>query len=162
MTTRTDASVAAPDPQAAPRASASIVVQRRIEWPDTDASGRWHNTAAFRFVEVAETALLERLGLLEDVYGRLPRVRIEADFKKLLVFRDLVDCSIEVVEIGTSSVTYDFEIRKAAEVCVKARVVAVLLEQGGRPAAWPQHQRELLLGAGPQAPELLVRAEDQP
>src|SRR5436309_592020 len=39
---------------------ASIVVQRRIEWPDTDASGRYHNTAAFRFIEVAETTLLDR------------------------------------------------------------------------------------------------------
>ena len=26
-------------------AFASIVIQRRIEWSDTDASGHWHNTA---------------------------------------------------------------------------------------------------------------------
>lgn len=60
---------------------ASLVVQRRIEWPDTDASGWWHNTAGFRFIEVAETALLERLGILDDVYGRLPRVHISADYR---------------------------------------------------------------------------------
>src|SRR3989442_11857413 len=88
---------------------ASIVVQRRIEWPDTDASGYHHNTAAFRFIEVAETALLERLGFLDDVYGRMPRVRIEADFLRLLRFRDLLDIRLEVAEVGASSVTYQFE-----------------------------------------------------
>src|SRR5205823_10448408 len=75
---------------------AAIVVQRRIEWPDTDASGNYHNTAAFRFIEVAETALFERLGLLHDVYGRLPRAHIEADFRWPLVFRDVVDISLRV------------------------------------------------------------------
>ena len=162
MTTHTNAPLAAADSQATSAAPASIVVQRRIEWPDTDASGRWHNTAAFRFVEVAETALLERLGLLHDVYGRLPRVRIEADFKKLLAFRDLVDISIEVTAVGNSSLTYDFEILKGGEVCVKAKVVAVLLHDDGHPARWSQRQRDILLGAGPQTPELLVRAEERP
>ena len=31
--------------------AASIRIQRRIEWSDTDASGHWHNTAAFRMIE---------------------------------------------------------------------------------------------------------------
>src|SRR5216117_4044558 len=90
---------------------ASIVVQRRIEWPDTDASGNYHNTAAFRFIEVAETALLERLGLLEDVYGRLPRVHIEANFRRPLRFRDVIDISLRVAALGRSSATYEFEMR---------------------------------------------------
>ena len=135
---------------------ASIVVQRRIEWPDTDASGHWHNTAAFRFVEVAETALLERLGLLDDVYGRLPRARIEADFKSLLHFRDVVDLYLAVQSIGNSSITYDFEIRKSGDVCVTARVVAALLDEKGRPARWSDEHRALLTTAGPQRGELLT------
>src|SRR5439155_4381912 len=58
------------------RSPASIIVQRRIEWPDTDASGMYHNTAAFRFTEVAETALLERLGFVHEIYGRHPRAHL--------------------------------------------------------------------------------------
>ena len=138
---------------------ASIVVQRRIEWPDTDASGRWHNTAAFRFVEVAETALLERLGILDEIYGRLPRVRIEADFKKLLAFRDLVDCYICVGRMGNSSITYDFEIRKGGELCVRAKVIAVLLDESGHPTQWAPEHKRLLVESGPQAPELLETGE---
>jgi hypothetical protein len=48
---------------------ASITIQRRIEWSDTDASGHWHNVAAFRMLEWAETALLDRLGLVDNVYA---------------------------------------------------------------------------------------------
>ncbi|HXF57818.1 MAG TPA: thioesterase family protein [Actinomycetota bacterium] len=136
---------------------ASILVQRRIEWPDTDASGNYHNTAAFRFIEVAETALLERLGILENIYGRHPRAHIEADFLRPLRFRDLVDIELRVMAVGTTSVTYEFEMRTRGELAVKGKVVAVLLsEPRGRPVPWPEEYRRLLLTAGPQPPELLV------
>src|SRR5438094_5645797 len=137
---------------------ASIAVQRRIEWPDTDASGNYHNTAAFRFIEVAETALLERLGFLEDVYGRLPRVRIEANFHRPLLFRDVVDISLRVAEVGRTSLTYAFEMwAPDGEVAVDGRAVTVLLsEPRGRPVPWPEPYRRLLLTAGEQAPERLV------
>ena len=138
------------------RGPASIIVQRRIEWPDTDASGRWHNTAGFRFIEVAETALLERLGLLDDVYGRLPRARIEADFKARLVFRDVLDLFLGVTRVGRSSINYMFELRKGDEVAMAAEVTAVLLDDRGAPTEWPQEYREILTKAGPQSPELLV------
>ncbi|MDQ4144266.1 MAG: acyl-CoA thioesterase [Actinomycetota bacterium] len=158
MTTQTeDAARLTSDGPAQGASPASIVVERRIEWPDTDASGRWHNTAAFRFIEVAETALLERLGLLDEVYGRLPRVRIEADFKKLLLFRDLLECSIAVASIGRSSITYDFAMRKDGETCVTAKVVAALLDEAGDPSIWSEDHRRTLLTAGPQAPERLVQ-----
>lgn len=141
-------------------APASILVQRRIEWPDTDASGNYHNTAAFRFIEVAETALLERLGILDDIYGRHPRAHIEADFVRPLRFRDLVDIELRVVAVGTTSVTYEFEMRTRGELAVKGKVVAVLLtEPGGTPVPWPEEYRRLLLTAGPQPPELLVVGE---
>jgi YbgC/YbaW family acyl-CoA thioester hydrolase len=136
---------------------ASILVQRRIEWPDTDASGLYHNTAAFRFIEVAETALIERLGFLDDVYGRLPRVHIEADFDRPLRFRDLVDIRLSVASVGGTSVTYAFEMSSNGAVAVRGRAVAVLLsEAAGRPVRWPDEWRTRLLSAGPQAPELLT------
>src|SRR6266540_1338423 len=108
-------------------APASIVVQRRIEWPDTDASGMYHNTAAFRFIEVAETALLDRLGFVHEVYGRHPRVHIEADFLAPLRFRDMVDIHLRVAAVGRTSVTYTFEMRSGGALAVRGKVVAVLM-----------------------------------
>src|SRR5262245_30470886 len=123
-------------------APASIVVQRRIEWSDTDASGNYHNTAAFRLIEVAETALLERLGLLSEVYGRLPRAHVETDFLAPLVFRDLVDVHLHVAAVGRSSITYEFEMTKGGEPAVRGRAVAVLLSEArGSSVAWPEEHR---------------------
>lgn len=135
---------------------ASLRIQRRIEWSDTDASGHWHNTTAFRMVEWAETALLERLGILDDVYAHLPRARIEADFHRPLEFRDLVDATITVTKVGGSSLTYDFTIDRDGERCVAMTVVTVLLDADGRKRPWPDSHRAKLIGAGPQPPELLA------
>ena len=135
----------------------SVTIQRRIEWSDTDASGHYHNTAAFRLFEEAETLLLSRLGLLEEIYGRLPRVRIEADFLRPLRFHEIVDVSIEVAELGKTSIAYSFDIRREEEVCVSGRARAVLLDRaGGRPVPWSEKQRHLLERAGPQEAERLT------
>ena len=141
---------------------ASIRIQRRIEWSDTDASGAYHNTAAFRLMEAAETALVERLGLIEDIYGRHPRAHVSADFLRPLFFRDLVDVTIEVVAVGRTSVTYDVEISRDAEPCVRGRLVAVLMDAiGGDPQPWPPRERRLFETAGEQRPELLVAGGDR-
>ena len=139
---------------------ASVVIQRRIEWSDTDASGAYHNSAAFDFMESAEVTLVDRLGIREDVYGRHPRVRIEADFLAPLWFRDLVDVEIRVAKVGRTSVTYDAEIRRDGEPCVRGRLVAVLLDRiGGTPQPWPEEYRRLFETGGPQAPERLVTGD---
>ena len=136
---------------------ASITIQRRIEWSDTDASGAWHNSAAFNIMESAEVALVDGLGMRDDIYGRHPRVHIEADFLAPLWFRDVVDCEVRVAKVGRTSVTYDVAIRRGDEVCVRGRLVAVLLDHiGGTPQPWPDDYRHLLETAGPQPGERLV------
>jgi acyl-CoA thioester hydrolase len=133
------------------------VVQRRIEWSDTDGSGNYHNTAALRLIEVAETALLERLGLLEDVFGRLPRVHVSVDYRGPLGLKDLVDVRATVAEVGRTSITYLFELASKGEAVARATVVAVLLGRDEwKPTTWPEKHRRLLMTSGPQRPELLV------
>jgi acyl-CoA thioester hydrolase len=107
-------------------------------------------------IEWAETALLERLGLLDDVYGHLPRVHISIDFKELLDHRDLIDVNLAVVEVGKTSITYDFWIQREHRECVRARIVTALRSPDGAGRAWPEEHRRLLVTAGPQPPELLI------
>jgi len=155
-----------PQPDAEPEAelrAASIRVQRRIEWSDTDASGAYHNTAAFRLMEAAETALVERLGLVGDIYGRHPRAHVSADFLRPLYFRDLVDIVVRVVAVGRTSVTYDVTISRDGEECVRGRLVAVLMDAiGGAPQAWSARERSLFETAGEQPAELLVARDGPP
>lgn len=134
---------------------ASLRLERRIEWADTDASGHWHNTAALRLVEWAERILLDRLGLLEESYGRMPRVHITVDFRLPLRFNELAEIVLEVVEVGRTSIAYRADISRAGEICAQLSFVAVLRNEQGRPATWPDETRRLLTTAGPQRPVLL-------
>jgi YbgC/YbaW family acyl-CoA thioester hydrolase len=135
---------------------ASITIQRRVEWSDTDASGYWHNVAAFRMIEWAETALLDSLGIVQEVYGRLPRVHVSAEFKGRLSHRDLIEITLRVEEVGRSSLTYEVDIAHEGARVAEARCVVVLVDERGKPTSWDAGHRELLLSGGPQPSERLV------
>ncbi len=123
---------------------ASISLERRIEWVDTDAAGRYHYATAFRLVEAAETSLMARLGL-EDIFPRMPRAHLEADFKRMVEFRDPIEVNLEVVSVGNSSVSYEFELLHEGELCVNGKLVAVLVDPDGRPTRWSDEHRKLLM-----------------
>jgi YbgC/YbaW family acyl-CoA thioester hydrolase len=124
--------------------AASTTVRRRIEWSDTDASGHYHYATALRLFEAAESELLERLGMLHEIYGRLPRVHVSFDFRRTLHFRDAVDVAVSVLEVGRTSVTYSVEVLRGDEHCIDGRVVAVLLDASGTPSTWPEDHRARL------------------
>jgi acyl-CoA thioesterase FadM len=130
--------------------AASITIPRRVEWVDTDAGGRIHNTFIFRCFEAAETRLLGHLGLLDEVYGRLPRVHLDADIGAELRFWHEVEVEVRVAEVGRTSIIYEFEIRNGSQTAARGRVVASLRDADGGPAEWPEAWRRLLLEAGPQ------------
>lgn len=133
---------------------ASIRFVRRLEWSDTDRSGHWHHTAAFRLVEAAESALLERLGLLGPLYDEagwtVPRVHLDADFRVPVRYRDTVVTELSVTAIGCSSASFTAGISVHGTACAEVRCVVVLRDGSGRPTEWPAEWRALLTTAGPQ------------
>ncbi|MFD8819006.1 acyl-CoA thioesterase [Streptomyces sp. NPDC059627] len=80
-----------------------------MEWPDTDASGHYHNSAVVRFVEAAEAALVRERGVV-GYFGAAPRVRYEVDFTAPLWFQQEVTTVLTVERVGTSSMTFGFEV----------------------------------------------------
>jgi acyl-CoA thioester hydrolase len=131
--------------------SGSVVVDRLVEWVDTDASGHHHNAAVLRWFEVAEARLLDRVGLLTEIYGHLPRARVEVDFTRSLDFGQEVEMEAWVCRVGASSVTFAFELRSGGEQAASGRVVAALRDTAGRAREWPQGWREALEGTGDAA-----------
>ena len=115
----------------------------RVAWVDTDAGGRIHFTAVFRWAEAAETALMRRLGLLDE-WSDYPRRRVEADYLKVLVFEDDVDVRLRVDRVGRTSITYVWEIRRGDELCVEGRHTVVHVDGEGRPAELPDAVRAAL------------------
>jgi acyl-CoA thioester hydrolase len=116
------------------------VERLRVAWVDTDAGGRIHFTAAFRYAEQAETALMRELGLVDQLVD-YPRRRVEADFRRVLRFEDAVAVAIRPDRIGTTSITWAWEIERDGEVCVEGRHTVVHVDADGRPAPLPADVR---------------------
>jgi acyl-CoA thioester hydrolase len=119
------------------------VERTRVAWVDTDAGGRIHWTAVFRWAEPAETALGRELGLLED-WPDLPRRAVEAEYLHVLRFEDEIEVELSLERIAKTSVTYAWEIRRDGEVCVRGRHTAVHVGADGQPAPLPEQMRRAL------------------
>jgi acyl-CoA thioester hydrolase len=121
----------------------------RVQWVDTDASGLIHYTAALRYFEVPEHALMREA--FADA-GRergfmLPRVHVEADYMAPLRYPDEFDCTVRVEAVGTSSVTYAYELVRAdGTPCIRGRIVAAAVDAQGRSRPLPEDVRTRLLG----------------
>lgn len=120
------------------------VEHARVAWVDTDAGGRIHFTAAFRWAEATEVALMRRLGLLDEGWGDYPRRRVEAEYLKVLRFEDELEIRLRVENVGRTSITYAWTITKDGEPHVKGRHTVVHVDRDGRPEPLPDAVRALL------------------
>jgi acyl-CoA thioester hydrolase len=127
------------------------VERMRVNWVDTDASGLIHYTAALRYFEVAEHALMRKLfaaGAPVERTFMLPRVHVEADYKAALRYPDEFDCAARVQSIGNSSVTFGYELRRTDGIlAIVGSIVAVAVDVEGRPMPLPPPFRTALTAA---------------
>jgi acyl-CoA thioesterase FadM len=123
--------------------SVEHVERTRVQWVDTDAGGRIHFTAAFRWAEMAEVGLRRRLGLVEG-WGDYPRRKVEAEFLKVLVFEDEIEVRIRPARLGQTSITWAFEIAREGELCVRGALVVVHVDADGNPAPLTEAERRAL------------------
>nr|WP_267884024.1 thioesterase family protein [Streptomyces sp. NRRL WC-3742] len=132
-----------------------MAIERRVEWSDTDAAGHYHFSAVQRWAEAAEAALLRRLGLAE-LFGRIPRVHFEADYRERLWFGDVVRTELRVVRVGGSSLHYAFEVHGPGGLAAAGRMSVVhAVPHGKGSEPWPEPVRRALAEAGPQAEEVI-------
>lgn len=125
----------------------SISIQRRVQWMDTDAAGIWHHSVVIRWTEEAEAELHRELGIIDQTFGATPRVRTEFEFHDVLHFDDVVDISLSVAGVGTTSVTYEVEVTRGSNVMARGELVAVLIDRAsGRKERWPEPLRQALTG----------------
>src|SRR5947207_14403968 len=92
-------------------------IEERVRWGDVDAAGIIFYGSYIRFFEIAETELFRAVGL---PYGKvsdelniwLPRVHLECDFHRAAKMDDLLEVSVYVGKIGTTSLRLKFEVRR--------------------------------------------------
>ena len=121
--------------------------QTRIRFIDTDASGRIHYTAMFRYFESAEIEFLRALGISYALHRgyTFPRVHVECDFTIPLKHDDIIDIEVYLTEIGRSSVRFEFRTLKADELAAHGVVVVVCVDsQTERAIRIPEEARAKL------------------
>lgn len=103
-----------------------------VDWVDTDASGRIHNTAPLRWAERAEHSFF-RLGAAEHMTS-LVRKKVEVTYHRKLSFSDTFTLVFAVASVGRSSVTYRWQAVTDAGIAFDGMTIAVNVDEGGRPS----------------------------
>lgn len=126
----------------------SITIQRRVQWMDTDAAGIWHHSVVLRWAEEAEAELHRDLGIVDVTFGATPRARTEFEFPSSVRFDDVVDITLAVSHVGTTSMTYDIDVRTGSTPVAAGHMVVVFIDRAtGVKKPWPKPVRAALTGA---------------
>jgi acyl-CoA thioester hydrolase len=124
--------------------SPSVVVHRKVEWHDTDAAGHHHHGAVLRWVEMAEAELLRQRGV-SDLFGRIPRVHYEVDYRERLWFGQDIQIHLAVAKLGQRSIRYEFEVRSGETVAAAGHmVIAMAVPDSPRAVPWSPEVRAAL------------------
>lgn len=115
-----------------------FVMQRRVEFVDTDMGGIVHFSRYPVFMETAEHHFLESLGwsvncVVEGRHIGWPRVAIHCDYRRPLRFGQTLEIGVSVRRRGVKSVTYGFVMRESGEEVAVGEMTAVCceMEAGG-------------------------------
>ncbi|MBV8812590.1 MAG: acyl-CoA thioesterase [Acidobacteriaceae bacterium] len=103
--------------------------ETRIRFIDTDASGRIHYTAMFRYFEAAEIEFMRSLGVRYETQFGLPRVHVECDFLVELGYDDLIVIEVFLTKLGRSSIRLEFNGKKQGELAARGAVVVVCTDK---------------------------------
>ena len=125
---------------------ASIELERRLRWADSDAAGRLHFPRIFELVEEAESELVRRIDwpMNRSCGYDFPRVHVESQFLRVLDLDAPFRLKLSVDKLGRTSIRYRFQVYDVAnELAVEGTMTVVTL-QDGRPAEIPDTLRGAL------------------
>jgi acyl-CoA thioester hydrolase len=105
---------------------------RRVEFRDTDAAGIVHFSAFFPMMEAAEHEMLRSLGIsvlpkTEPGVAPIswPRVAASCNFMAAARFEDVLRISVQVAEIGSTSVQYRFRFTRDDQLIAEGTTTTV-------------------------------------
>jgi acyl-CoA thioester hydrolase len=121
-------------------------IQTRVRFVDTDASGRIHYTAMFRYFEAAETEFMRAAGITYRSRSYdFPRVHVECDFRLPVGHDDVLTIEVALVKLGRSSVHLEFRSLRNGQLTATGVVVTACADRTThRPVPIPGELRVLL------------------
>ena len=127
---------------------ASIELERRLRWADSDAAGRLHFPRIFEIVEEAESELVRKIGwpMNRSMGYDFPRVNIECRFMRVLELDAPFKLRLTAGRLGRTSIRYDYQVFDAVgELAIDGTMTLVVL-QNGKPVEIPVSLRAALEG----------------
>lgn len=134
---------------------ADFIFTRKVQFAETDMGGIVHFSSFFRYMEEAEHNFLQSLGLsvvmnLDGKKVGMPRVSAKCDFIHPARFQDVLQISVRLGKVGSSSVSYAFGIKKEDTLLASGEIIAVLCELNDnlppKSMVIPRQMRDLLTG----------------
>jgi acyl-CoA thioester hydrolase len=120
-------------------------VEIPVRYRDLDPLGHVNNAVYATYLEQARTSYID------DVIGTPPEelglvvANLELDFDRSITFREQVTVGLRTTDIGTSSVTMDYEVRSDDGVAATASSVIVTLDDDGTPYPVPEAVRQRIV-----------------
>ena len=78
------------------------------------------------------------------MFGYTPRRSVSAEFHRPVFFDDEVTITFSVDAVGRTSATYLITVSVDGQLAAEGRLVAVLVDNDGRPQAWSDDAKQLL------------------
>ncbi|HET8909643.1 MAG TPA: thioesterase family protein [Ktedonobacterales bacterium] len=127
-------------------------IRVRVPFVDVDSSMRIHYTGFFRYMEVAEHALMRSIGFpyatsLQSL--AFPRVHLECDFQGAIRYDDELDVTARVDRVGNSSWTVAFAAHapNSTQTLATGKMTIVAMDPiAERATALPDELRAALAG----------------
>lgn len=122
----------------------------KVRFGDIDHAGIVYYPRIINYFHVAfEEFFSDRVGLpyhelLDDRRLGFPSVKVDVDFRETMAFGDVIRVEIQTLELGNSSLTLRYRIRKAGSesICVAARITTVCVDMDSfRPTRIPDDLR---------------------
>ena len=113
-------------------AISEVVYRRRVQFPETDATGIVHFTNFFKYMEEAEHELWRSAGLSispPDSEVGWPRIATSFEFKRPLRFEDEFDVHLRVAEKTGKTFRYAATLKMNGEVLAEGSLTIICVRR---------------------------------
>lgn len=106
--------------------------KHRVPFQDTDMAGVVHFTRILSYVELAEHACLDELGVtVISEQGGFPKVNVECNYLSPLKFSDLIQVEVKLEKVSEKSLHWLFEITAGGKLCARGKFITVYVNADG-------------------------------
>lgn len=104
-----------------------------VRFRDLDPMGHVNNAVYVSYLEQARTHYIEDVLQRPTTELDIVVVNLEIDYIRSVEFKETVSVAMRTTDIGTSSITMEYEVRVEDEVAAIASSVIVVLDDSGSP-----------------------------